>query len=193
MSTSAANTPKPHCIHAIGVGRTGAAYIEALIRTGEVLDFLATPGATFAALLIDIGDSDIQVPNDYARSFNTRLKSRGIAADRFHYESFALSVPDKAAFSRDLDAVSEHMKKSGAKDASANLPKDYSMPQAGQHVPRAIAKGIGGDERLLDLGDEHRTREVVTERTPVDVPLAGTGADVETAHRFFAAADGVNG
>src|SRR3954465_14879191 len=26
-----------------------------------------------------------------------------------------------------------------------------------------LAKGIGGDERLLDLGDEHRTREVVAE------------------------------
>lgn len=136
MSTSAANTPKPHYIHAIGVGRTGAAYIEALIRTGEVLDFLATPGATFAALLIDIGDGDIQVPNDYARSFNTRLKSRGITADRFHYESFALTVPDKSTFVQNLDAAREQIKKSGGQDSLANLRKDFSMPPAGQHVPR---------------------------------------------------------
>ena len=28
----------PHNIHAIGIGRTGAAHIEALIRTGEIED-----------------------------------------------------------------------------------------------------------------------------------------------------------
>jgi excinuclease ABC subunit C len=46
-------------IHAVGIGRTGAAHIEALIRTGEIEDLLAAPGASFAALLIDIGDVDI--------------------------------------------------------------------------------------------------------------------------------------
>jgi len=131
-----------HCIHAIGIGRTGAAYVEALLRTGEVEDLLATQGATFAALLIDIGDDDIQVPNDYARSLQARLRSRGIAQERFHYESFALSVPEKAAFARDLDAA---LGKAGKEQSSAppgSLPKDYKMPQPGQHVPRAIAKGI---------------------------------------------------
>ena len=51
-------------IHAIGIGRTGAAHIEALIRTGEIEDLLAAPGASFAALLIDIGDDDIMVPDE---------------------------------------------------------------------------------------------------------------------------------
>ena len=95
---------KPHCVHVIGIGRTGAAYVEALVRTGEIEDLLATPGTTFAALLIDIGEDDIQVPNDYARSLNTRLKSRSIPVDRFQYESFSLAVPDKSSFARDLDA-----------------------------------------------------------------------------------------
>lgn len=45
---SATGTQSPHCIHAIGIGRTGAAYIEALLRTGEVEDLLADPRATFA-------------------------------------------------------------------------------------------------------------------------------------------------
>ena len=146
MSTSAqpasANAPKPHCVHAIGIGRTGAAYIEALVRTGEIEDLLATPGTTFAALLIDIGEDDIQVPNDYARSLNTRLKSRGIPVDRFQYESFSLAVPDKSSFARDLDAAREQLKKDGSADALGNLPKDYAMPQQGSHIPRAIAKGI---------------------------------------------------
>jgi Tubulin like len=141
MSTTVAKIDKPHCVHAIGVGRTGAAYIEALLRTGEIEDLLATSGTTFAALLIDVGDDDIQIPNDYARSLSARLKSRGIPADRFHYESFALSVPDKNTFVQNLDAAREQIKKSGGHDL-ATLPKDFSMPQAGQHMPRAIAKGV---------------------------------------------------
>lgn len=152
MSTSgtpAAAPPKPHCVHAIGIGRTGAAHIEALIRTGEVEDMLATPGATFAALLIDIGDGDIQVPNDYARSLKTRLKSRGIPEDRFQYESFSLAVPDKAAFLRDLDAARAPFKKEHDHDLLAGLPKDYAMPAQGTHIPRAIAKALYSIEYFL--------------------------------------------
>ena len=119
-----------------------AAHIEALIRTGEVEDLLATPGTTFAALWFDIGDDDIQVPNDYARSVKARLKSRGIPADRFHYESFSLPVPDKKAFARDLEAAHERLEKEHSHDLLGSLPKDYQMPNEGQHVPRAIAKAI---------------------------------------------------
>ena len=122
-ATTTATAPRPlHNIHAIGIGRTGAAYIEALLRTGEIEDLLASPGTAFAALLIDIGDDDIQVPDDYARSMKARLKSRGIPEGRFHYESVSLAVPHKAALGK--------------------LPKDASLPQAGEHIPRAIAKAI---------------------------------------------------
>jgi hypothetical protein len=190
MSTSAgnsaANAQKPHCVHAIGIGRTGAAYIEALIRTGEVEDLLATPGTTFAALLIDIGDDDIQIPNDYARSLSTRLKSRGIPADRFHYESFALSVPDKNAFARDLDAAREQLKNDHAQAPLSSLPKDYQMPQAGHHVPRAIAKGIYAinyylGERKLDGALQRFAAHVQKAEHPSTVLIAfglagGTGS-----------------
>ena len=133
---------KPHCIHAVGVGRTGAAYIEALLRTGEVEDMLATSGATFAALLIDIGDDHIQIPNDYARSLKARLKTRGVASDGFHYESIALSVPDKGSFAHDLDLAREQVKKETGRDPWGGLPKDITLPQAGQHIPRSNAKAI---------------------------------------------------
>lgn len=112
----------PHNVHAIGIGRTGAAYIEALIRTGEVEDLLATPGTRFAVLLIDIGEDDLLVPGDYARSLKARLKSRGISTDGFHYESMVLAMPDSAALGK--------------------LPKGTALPKAGEHVPRAIAKAI---------------------------------------------------
>ncbi len=141
-ASTAAAVQNPHCIHAIGIGRTGAVYIEALFRTGEIEDLLARPGTSCAALLIDIGDEDIQIANDYARSLAARLKSRGVLADRFHYESLALSIPEKSVFARELDAVREQLKRDGADDTWSSLPKDYALPQAGQHVPRAIAKGI---------------------------------------------------
>ncbi|MBM3372371.1 MAG: hypothetical protein FJY44_00700 [Betaproteobacteria bacterium] len=118
-------------IHAVGIGRTGAAYIEALIRTGEVEDLLAAPDASFAALLIDIGDEDSMVPDDYARSLKARLRSRGIPAERFHYESVALTVP--------------------AASALPKLPEGAALPKAGEHIPRAIAKAILG---LNSNGDD---------------------------------------
>lgn len=117
-----ATTLPSHNIHAIGIGRTGAAHIEALLRTGEIEDLLATPGTAFAALLIDIGDDNVQVPDDYARSMKARLKSRSIPEGRFHYESVSLVVPDKAAL--------------------CELPMDAALPKAGEHIPRAIAKAI---------------------------------------------------
>ena len=35
MYNSGTGVQAPHCLHAIGVGRTGMVYIEALLRTGE--------------------------------------------------------------------------------------------------------------------------------------------------------------
>jgi Tubulin like len=178
----------PHCIHAVGVGRTGAAYIEALFRTGEVEDALATPGTTFAALLIDIGDEDIQIPNDYARSLKSRLATRNIPIDRLQYESISLAVPDKARFAQDLDAVREAVKKETGRDPWAGLPKDVALPQAGQHVPRSIAKAIYAmgyhlGERKLDGALQRFAAHVKRAQHPSTVLVAfglagGTGSGI---------------
>ena len=192
MSTTgnkaAADGPKPHCVHAVGIGRTGAAHIEALLRTGEVEDLLATPGTTFAALLIDIGDGDIQIPNDYARSLKARLKSRGIPENRLQYESISLAVPDKSSFARDLEAVREQLKKDGSRDPSGSLPKDAPMPSEGQHIPRAIAKAIYSTnyylgERKLDGALQRFATHVKKSEHPSTVLVAfglagGTGSGI---------------
>lgn len=141
---------KPHCIHVIGIGRTGAAYVEALLRTGEIEDNLAADGTTFAALLIDIGDKDIQIPTDYARSFKSRLASRNIPVEKFHYEAVVLDVPDAATFTKELGAVRAPFKAAGGLDLIADLPKGYQMPKAGEHIPRAIAKAIAAFACHLD-------------------------------------------
>ena len=115
-------TAPPHTVHVVGIGRTGAAYVEALLRTGEIEDLLTAPGAVCAALLIDIGDDALHIPDDYARSLKARLRSRGIPDERFHYESVALTLPGEATL--------------------AKVRPDAPMLRAGAHIPRAVAKAM---------------------------------------------------
>ena len=49
MYHSATGEQAPHCIHVVGIGRTGAGYVDGLLRTGEVEDLLEDPKARFAA------------------------------------------------------------------------------------------------------------------------------------------------
>lgn len=144
---SATGTQSPHCIHAIGIGRTGAAYIEALLRTGEVEDLLADPRATFAAMVVDIGDQDMGVAIDYANSFKQRLQSRGIAADRFNFQAVALPVPDRQEFFEGLNRTREFQKLEYPRyywnpNFESYVSHKYQMPPAGSHFPRLVAKGI---------------------------------------------------
>lgn len=139
----------PHGVHVIGIGRTGAAYVEAMIRTGEIEDALVAEGSSFAALLIDIGEDDMFVPSDYARSLSSRLATRGIPADRFHYESVLLEMPDTAGFAKELEAVRAPFKAANGQDLIAKLPQGFEVPKAGQHTPRAIAKALGAMRAYL--------------------------------------------
>lgn len=144
---SATGTQSPHCIHAIGIGRTGAAYIEALLRTGEVEDLLADPRATFAAMVVDIGDQNMGVAIDYANSFKQRLQSRGIAADRFNFQAVALPVPDRQEFFEGLNRTREFLKLEYPRyywnpNFESYVSHKYQMPPAGSHFPRLVAKGI---------------------------------------------------
>lgn len=159
---------KHHCVHVIGMGRTGAAYVEALLRTGEIEDALALPGTSFAALLIDIGQDDLFVANDYARSLKGRLTSRGLPEEKFHYESIALEVPDTAAFNKDLNEARVPFNAAIGHDLIAELPKEYQMPKSGQHVPRAIAKALAAIK--TQLGDK-----------PIDVALTRFADQVNKA------------
>lgn len=141
---SNANEPsKSHCVHVIGIGRTGGVYVEALLRTGEVEDNLVSEGATFSGLLIDIGVDDLQIPNDYARSLKSRMTQRKIPANRYHYESLNLDLPDEADFSEKLNAVRAPFEAGGGTNLMAKLPKGFEMPKPGGHIPRAVAKAVG--------------------------------------------------
>ena len=144
---SATGTQAPHCMHVIGIGRTGAAYVEALLRTGEVEDHLSDPRATFAAMVVDIGDQDMSIAQDYAASFVKRLESRNIPTDRFLFQSIALPVPSKEEFFEGMNRTREFLKLEYPRyywnpNFESYVPKKYEMPKPGEHFPRAVAKGI---------------------------------------------------
>jgi len=144
---SATGTQAPHCMHVVGIGRTGAAYVEALLRTGEIEDHLADPRATFACLVVDIGDQDMELAQDYAASFVKRLESRGIPSDRFMFQSVALPVPSKEDFFEGMNRTREFLKLEYPRyywnpNFESYVPKKFKMPEAGEHFPRAVAKGI---------------------------------------------------
>src|SRR5829696_259556 len=85
--------------------------------------------------------------------------------------------------------VDLHQRPRDGEAQCARLPR---LPAALQVRPDVeLAQRVGGGERLLNRRDERRTREVVAERAPVDVPLAGAGPQVDAADGFLAAADGV--
>ncbi len=147
MYHSATGVQSPHCMHVIGIGRTGAAYVEALLRTGEIEDHLADPRATFAAMVVDIGDQDMGIAMDYAAAFKKRLESRGIPTERFLFQAIALPVPSKEEFFEGMNRTREFLKVEYPRyywnpNFESYVPKKYAMPQAGEHFPRAVAKGI---------------------------------------------------
>ncbi|MHB0991827.1 MAG: hypothetical protein ACYC3O_01790 [Burkholderiales bacterium] len=161
LYNSATGVQAPHCLHAIGIGRTGMVYIEALLRTGEIEDLLTDPRATFAAMVVDIGDQDMGIVTDYANSFKKRLASRGIPAERFQFQAVALPVPERDEFFEGMNRTREFLKLEYPRyywnpNFESYVPHKYELPKAGNHFPRAVAKGIYANayyagERPMDV------------------------------------------
>ena len=135
------NEQSPQCLHVVGIGRSGAGYVDGLLRTGEVEDLLANPGARVTALVIDVGQDDLYRVEGYAEALSERLTERGIPAERFHFQSIALDMPQGGDLVASLDRAA---KASGSKtsDYKPWLPKDIALPDEGGHLPRAVAKAI---------------------------------------------------
>ncbi len=191
MYHSATGEQAPHCLHVIGIGRTGAIYVEALLRTGEIEDQLADPRARFAALVVDIGDQDMQVVRDYAAAFTKRLESRGIPAERFQFQSIALPVPNKEEFFEGLNRTREFLKLEYPRyywnpNFESYVPRTVVMPKAGEHFPRIVAKGIYAnayyaEERPLDVALRNFVNHVESAGLPSMVTVCfnlagGTGS-----------------
>jgi hypothetical protein len=158
---SATGAQAPHCIHAIGIGKTGAYMVEALLRTGEIEDMLEDPRARFTALSIDIGDQDQHELKEYAAGFDQRLASRGIPLDRHQVRTVSLDVPERADLMTSLNRWREFLKMEYPRyywnpNYEPWLPSDTEMPKAGDSIPRAISKAIYGH---YYYGDEEKSLE----------------------------------
>jgi hypothetical protein len=173
MYHSATGKQSPHCIHAIGIGKTGAQMVDALIRTGEIEDMLEDPRARFTALAVDIGDEDLQELREYADGLTSRLEERGIPADRAQIRAVGIPVPSREELMGSLRRYREFLKMEYPRyywnpNYEPWLPSDVELPTGsgrhtlqleephpGEHFPRAVAKAIYGRAYY----DEPRTLE----------------------------------
>jgi hypothetical protein len=149
MYHSATGAQSPHCIHAIGIGKTGAYMVEALLRTGEIEDMLEDPRARFTGLSIDIGDQDQHELKEYMGGFNQRLEERAIPTDRAQVRAVSLDVPEKKDLMTSLNRWREYLKMEYPRyywnpNYEPWLPGDMEMPKAGESIPRAVSKAIYG-------------------------------------------------
>lgn len=124
----------PHCLQLIGIGRTGAGYVDGLLRTGELEDILMNPGARIAAMVVDVGKGDLSRVEGYADALKTRLEERHIPAEHFHFKSISLDVPT-------IDELIASLK-NNPEIGESWLSKDVEMPSTGSHLSRAMAKAI---------------------------------------------------
>lgn len=144
---SATGEQAPHCIHVVGIGRTGANYVDGMLRTGEVEDILEDPRATIAALVVDIGEDDMLQARDYANGLKQRLKERGIPEERFQFESVSLEIPERDDLFNTLRRMREFLKLEYPRyywnpNYEPWLPSTFKMPNVGDHMPRAFAKAL---------------------------------------------------
>ena len=147
MYHSSSGEQSPHCVHVVGVGKIGALYVDAMLRTGEIEDFLEDPRGRFAALIVDIGEDGMQQAKDYAAGFADRLKSRNIPLDRFQFQSVSLDVPSRDDMFGTLRRMREFLKLEYPRyywnpNYEPWLPNDTVMPKANEAFPRAIAKAV---------------------------------------------------
>ena len=183
----------PRCMHVIGIGRTGAVYVEALLRTGEIEDYLAEPDARFAAMVVDIGDEDMEIAGDYAASFVKRLAARDIPAERFQFQGISLPVPPADELASGMEQTRDFLRlKAPGSSCSPKLEAVETgqsvIPAAGEHVSRAIAKTIYADacytgDRPMEVALDKFAKHVEASKLPSLVTICfglagGTGGGI---------------
>jgi hypothetical protein len=207
MYHSATGQQSPHCIHAIGIGKTGAAMVDALIRTGELEDQLEDPRARFTALAVDIGEEDLHELREYAGGFRERLRERGIPEDRAQIRTVGLEVPTRDELMGSLRRYREFLKMEYPRyywnpNYEPWLPSDLVLPtgskphhlqlevasEANEHFPRALAKAIYGrayydEPRLMERELEEFARSIDATKLPSLVLVffamgGGTGSGI---------------
>ncbi len=144
---SATGKQAPHAIHAIGIGKTGAYMVDALLRTGEIEDLLQDHRARFTALAVDIGEQDMYELRDYGKGLTDRLEENQIPSERAQVRTVSLEVPSREDLFGSLRRYREYLKVEYPRyywnpNYEPWLPDDVELPEAGEHFPRAVANAI---------------------------------------------------
>ena len=187
-SKTATDERAPYCLHVVGIGRSGAGYVDGLLRTGEIEDILADPRARLAALVVDVGgDDDLFRVEGYAQALTERMRTRGIPEDRFHFQSVSLDVPESKELSESLKRMPK-LTGIKEKDYKSWLPAKIELPETGSHLSRAVAKAIYAqayydDPKTMDTAltafAEHVEGTELPSRVMVCFNLAGgTGSGI---------------
>ncbi len=137
----------PFSIHILGLGKAGASVIEQLLSSPPS-GFLEDARTRFSALAVDIGDGDL-APVRKAAS------ASGLPEERSQVRTVDLGMPSKDDFFASLRRYREYLKIEYPRyywnpNYEPWLPEDLEMPAAGEHVPRAVAKGIYNREYYED-------------------------------------------
>jgi hypothetical protein len=145
--------PMPSSVHVVGIGKAGAEFIAQTIAQAPD-DFLSDDRQRFTALAVDIGDRDLQAVREVADK---------LPSDRATVRTIALPVPSRDDLFSSLRRYREYLKLEYPRyywnpNYEPWLPDSISIPQAGEHFPRAIAKAIYG--KAYYEGDRPLDREL---------------------------------
>ncbi len=180
-SNASTSKTEPYSLSVVGIGRSGAGYVDGLLRTGEIEDVLMDPRARIAALVIDVGDSDLQRVDGYAAGLKQRLDEQGVPAENFHYQSISLGVPDRDEL-KDVRHLSRAVAKEIYHKAYNDEPRilDVALTDFANHAEQSelparimvcfnLAGGTGSG-MALDL-----TTQLSCDKLTKDIPVIGVG------------------
>ena len=122
----------PYCVSAIGIGRSGAGFVDGLLRTGEIEDVLMDPRARVAALVIDVGDHDLARVKGYAAGLSQRLVEQGIPAEHLNFRCISLGESESGHLSR---AEAKAMYSKACKEEPSGL--DAALTEFANHIEQA--------------------------------------------------------
>ena len=166
----------PYSISAIGIGRSGAGYVDGLLRTGEIEDVLMDSRARVAALVIDAGEDDLVRVKGYAAGLSQRLEEQGIPIEHFQFQCISLGESESGGHLSRADARAMHAKASSddqsgldaALTAFANHAEQSELPSRIM-VCFNLAGGTGSGMA------PNLTRHLVNDILKKDIPVFGVG------------------
>ncbi len=126
-------------VHVLGIGKAGADVVAQILK-GSREDIVGDEDARFTALVVDIGDGDLGEVNELAK---------GLPEGRAQVETVALEMPSRNQLFSTLRRYREFLKLEYPRyywnpNYEPWLPSNIKLPEAGERLPRAVAKAVYG-------------------------------------------------